>query len=44
MFALCDKKESKTDSPLKREVRQKLFAKRFEAESKSFSTKSANPR
>ncbi len=25
MFALCDKRESKTDSPLKREVRQELF-------------------
>lgn len=36
MFALCDKKESKTDSPLKREVRQELFAKRFEIESKRF--------
>jgi peptidyl-prolyl cis-trans isomerase SurA len=36
MFALCDKKESKTDSPLKREVRQELFVKRFETESKKF--------
>lgn len=36
MFALCDKKESKTDSPLKREVRQELFVKRFENESKKF--------
>ena len=36
MFALCDKKESKTDSPLKREVRQELFVKRFESESKKF--------
>jgi peptidyl-prolyl cis-trans isomerase SurA len=36
MFALCDKKESKTDSPLKGEVRQQLFAKRFDAESKRF--------
>ena len=36
MFALCDKRESKTDSPLKREVRQQLFAKRFEAESNKF--------
>ena len=25
MFALCDKKESKADSPAKREVREKLF-------------------
>ena len=36
MFALCDKKESKTDSPLKREVRQELFTKRFEAEAKQY--------
>jgi peptidyl-prolyl cis-trans isomerase SurA len=36
MFALCDKKESKTDSPLKREVRQELFVKKFENESKRF--------
>ena len=36
MFALCDKKESKTDSPLKREVRQELFVKRFENESKKY--------
>jgi peptidyl-prolyl cis-trans isomerase SurA len=33
---LCNKKESKTDSPLKTQVRQELFAKRFEAESKKF--------
>ena len=36
MFALCDKKESKTDSPIKREVRQQLFAQRFESEAKKF--------
>jgi peptidyl-prolyl cis-trans isomerase SurA len=36
MFALCDKKESKTDSPLKRETRQQLFAKRYEAEAKRY--------
>lgn len=36
MFALCDRRESKTDSPLKREVRQQLFAKRFEAEANKF--------
>ncbi len=36
MFALCDKKESKTDSPMKREVRQQLFAQRFESEAKKF--------
>ena len=36
MFALCDKRESKTDSPAKREMRQQLFMKKFEAESKRF--------
>jgi peptidyl-prolyl cis-trans isomerase SurA len=36
MFALCDKKESKTDSPVKREVRQELYSKRFDIESKRF--------
>jgi peptidyl-prolyl cis-trans isomerase SurA len=36
MFALCDKKESKTDSPLKRETRQQLFAKRYDAEAKRY--------
>ncbi|MGI8525105.1 MAG: SurA N-terminal domain-containing protein [Pseudolabrys sp.] len=36
MFALCEKKEAKTDSPAKREVRDELFNKRFEAESKKF--------
>ncbi len=36
MFALCDRRESKTDSPLKREVRQQLFAKRFETEANKF--------
>lgn len=36
MFALCDKKESKTDSPLKREMRQQLFAKRYDTEAKRY--------
>jgi peptidyl-prolyl cis-trans isomerase SurA len=36
MFALCDKKESKTDSPMKREIRQQLFSQRFDAEAKRF--------
>jgi peptidyl-prolyl cis-trans isomerase SurA len=36
MFALCDKKESSTDSPVKREVREELYNKRFETESKKF--------
>ena len=36
MFAVCAKKESAADSPAKRQAREQLFAKRFEAESKKF--------
>src|SRR5262245_36600786 len=36
MFAVCDKKETKAESPLKREVREQLFTKRFDSESKKF--------
>lgn len=36
MFALCDKKESKAESPVKRELREKIYTSRFEAESKKF--------
>jgi peptidyl-prolyl cis-trans isomerase SurA len=36
MFALCDKKETKTDSPMKVQLRQELFAKRFDNEAKKF--------
>jgi peptidyl-prolyl cis-trans isomerase SurA len=36
MFALCDKKETKTDSPVKRELRDQIYNKRFEAESKRY--------
>ena len=36
MFALCNKKESSAESSVKREVREQLFNKRFEAESKKF--------
>jgi peptidyl-prolyl cis-trans isomerase SurA len=36
MFALCNKQQTKTESPLKRQVRQELYSKRFEAESKKF--------
>ncbi len=32
MFALCDRKKSVTDSPAKQEVRNQLFAKRYDAE------------
>src|SRR5262245_18064027 len=36
MFAVCSKKETTAESPLKREVREQLFTKRFESESKKF--------
>jgi peptidyl-prolyl cis-trans isomerase SurA len=36
MFAVCTKKETTTESPLRREVREQLYTKRFEAESKKF--------
>jgi peptidyl-prolyl cis-trans isomerase SurA len=36
MFALCGKKQTSTDSPLKRETREKLYKQRFEAESGKF--------
>jgi peptidyl-prolyl cis-trans isomerase SurA len=36
MFALCDKKTTTGDSPVKRDIREELFAKRYEAESKKF--------
>lgn len=36
MFAVCDKKETKADSPLKRELRDKLYGERFDAESKRY--------
>lgn len=36
MFALCEKKESKADSPAKRELREKMFTSRYETESKRY--------
>jgi peptidyl-prolyl cis-trans isomerase SurA len=36
MFAVCDKKETKTDSPIKSQLRQELFAKRFENQAKQY--------
>ncbi len=36
MFALCTKKESTSESSVKREVREQIYGKRFEAESKKF--------
>lgn len=36
MFALCEKRVSKSDSPAKTEARQQIFSKKFEAESKRY--------
>lgn len=36
MFALCGKRESAADSPAKKEMREKLYNERYEAESKKF--------
>ncbi len=36
MYALCEKKENTADSPAKREIREKIFSTRYEAESKKF--------
>ena len=36
MFAVCDKKQTKTDSPAEREARNKIFAHRFLQESKKY--------
>lgn len=36
MFALCNKRESTADSPAKKEMRDKLYNERYEAESKKF--------
>jgi peptidyl-prolyl cis-trans isomerase SurA len=36
MFALCDKKQTTAESPLKRKVREELLIKRFQAESQKF--------
>jgi peptidyl-prolyl cis-trans isomerase SurA len=36
MFALCDRKNNDSDTPAKRAIRNELFAKRFEAESKKY--------
>ncbi len=36
MFALCDKKQISGESPLRQQVREEIFNRRFEAESKRF--------
>jgi peptidyl-prolyl cis-trans isomerase SurA len=36
MFAVCEKKQTKTDSPAEREARNKIFAQRFQKESQRY--------
>jgi peptidyl-prolyl cis-trans isomerase SurA len=36
MFALCEKKETKEDSPLKRKLKEEIFTQRYDTESKRF--------
>lgn len=36
MFALCAKRESSADSPAKKEMRDKIYSERYEAESRKF--------
>jgi len=36
MFAVCEKKESKTESPVQREVKEQIFKRRYDRESKKF--------
>ena len=36
MFAVCNKKETTAESPLKKELREQIFVKRFESESKKY--------
>jgi peptidyl-prolyl cis-trans isomerase SurA len=36
MFAVCDKKASKTESPVQREVKDQIFKRRFEREANHF--------
>jgi peptidyl-prolyl cis-trans isomerase SurA len=36
MYALCEKKESSSESPIKRQLREEIFTKRFETEGKKF--------
>jgi peptidyl-prolyl cis-trans isomerase SurA len=36
MVALCERKASTADTPKEREIRDKLYAQKFEAKSKSY--------
>ncbi len=44
MVALCGRKPTTVDTPKKREIRDKMFAEKFEAKSKSYLQESAKPR
>jgi peptidyl-prolyl cis-trans isomerase SurA len=36
MVALCDRKPTTVDTPKKREIREKMFAEKYEAKSKAY--------
>ena len=36
MFALCGRTETKADTPAKRALKEKIYAERYEAKSKSY--------
>ena len=36
MVALCDRKPTKIDTPKKREIREKMFAEKYEAKPKAY--------
>jgi peptidyl-prolyl cis-trans isomerase SurA len=36
LFALCERKETTTDTPQKRGIRQEIFSSRFDAQSKRY--------
>ena len=36
MVALCDRKPTKIDTPKKREIREKMYAEKYETKSKSY--------
>ena len=36
MVALCDRKPTKIDTPKKREIREKMFAQKYEAKQKAY--------
>jgi peptidyl-prolyl cis-trans isomerase SurA len=36
MVALCDRKPTKVDTPKKREIREKMFAQKYEAKQKAY--------